>query len=538
MRRLLLAALLCLTALAVPVTAQAATGGPVVRLIDADSGRTVHVAPGTRIEVRLGAPQSGVWVGLERGGPTLHVVRHVANGAGLAVDLDAVSPGRYGGSSEVRPQVLSAQTDLACFHARYPCLPPSYGWSAVVVVDDGPSDATDLACTPAGRPTPTAAPEGQVVVGPEDDGATVTVALDGSVALQLDGCDRSDAPAVATTGLFRAGTAMDREHGQAETVLRPVDAGTATVTTTPDPRCAHRTDAAGAASCSPGRTSFSVTVRVLPTTYAACHRPAYEAFRVGAGYSSTNRIGAGDAVSIAGGHSYPCVTAPPEPEHDFLLQSQPVGSSTWTDLDAQHATSYVGSDHPTTSTRYRLLQDGRVLPADGEDSVVVDRVSGSCGFTLYAYPYAEVGRTISLGGSSPDTGTVRILFRKRGQDRFTVRRTIATPDHAFRTSFVVDDDYRWAAQTDRCDSAQGTTQAVPVVTGPARVHRGDTVRLTVKAPVGARTLLFFRGPGEPYAPRRVFTGPGTTTYVATTDQRYYPRTSSTQGTGRLTQVVR
>ncbi|MCW2608203.1 MAG: hypothetical protein JWO60_2896, partial [Frankiales bacterium] len=180
MRRLLVAVLLCVAALGVPGPAQAQTARPVVQLTDADAGRTVHVQPGTQVQVRLAPDSSGdVWSGVELGGPTLHLVRYAAGGS-LEADLDALA-------ARAEPQGLTATTDAACFHAEPACARPGRVWSASIVVDPGPTDTSEVACAPAPRPSPSAAP-GTVFATASDDGRTVQVPRDGLLVLYLDGC--------------------------------------------------------------------------------------------------------------------------------------------------------------------------------------------------------------------------------------------------------------------------------------------------------------------------------------------------------------
>ncbi|MCU1691610.1 MAG: hypothetical protein JWM64_701 [Frankiales bacterium] len=523
MRRALLV-LLPLLLLALPLpggTAGAQSTGdrPVLALTLADSGRTVHVAAGTQVQVRLGT--SGTWNGLERGTATLDVVRRSTQG-GLSADLDALAP-----SSE--PQRLSAAEDLLCLHVATPCAQSTRSWAVDVVVDPGPEPAP-AACTPAPRAQPSPSP-GAVYVTSADDGATVRMPRDGTVFVQLDGAcgTPSWTPPTASGPLFRTSAGLDRTVATVDGAFRATATGTATVSASSDARCLHTVP-----SCAVVQRAFTVTVEVSASPAQPCTRPAATtAFEV-----SPGRVAAGDAVRVSGGHRDLCDDAAPEPVHDFRLLATPQGGAE-REVRAVRATWFVDETlRPDRTTSYRLFMDGRPLEPFGSATVTVDRVSGSCtGLVLRGPARAAAGSVVTPSGAAPDTGTVTVLFRRRGEASFTARRTLVPgPDGRISTTFSATDDHRWYASTARCDSAPGLTQAVPVVTGPAVVRRGQTVTLRVLAPVGVRTLLFFRGPGEPFSPRRTFTGPGTTTYVATVDQRYYPRTPSTQGTPRLTQV--
>ncbi len=154
--------------------------------------------------------------------------------------------------------------------------------------------------------------------------------------------------------------------------------------------------------------------------------------------------------------------------------------------------------------------------------------------TLTGPGRAIAGDPVVLGGSTAPGSTVEVLFRRRGEQGFAVRRTlIAGDDGRFATTWRAVDDHRWYARTGTgCTSAPGLTQAVPVVTGPAVVRPGATVVLRVAAPSGTLTRVFLRGAGQAFTARRTLTGPGTVTYRATSDQRWYAATSVRAGPRR------
>ncbi len=499
---------------------------PALQLTDADDGRTVHVAPGVRVLVRLAAPGSGdVWRGLEDGGPTLHVVRYSTSGSGLEVDLDALD-------ARPEPQGLTAYADAACFHAEPACARPGRVWRASIVVDAGPTDPSDLACTTYARPSASAAP-GTVYAAAEDDGRTVRVPRDGRLVLFLDGCaEPSWALPSADRALVRTSADLDRQRGAVSAVFVPQASGTATVTAGADARCLHRTT-----PCSVAARAFTLTVEVTPASSPSphpCAKPVFEGVTL-----SPLRVAAGDPVSVQGGRRDLCVEESQEPEREFTLLARSEGGPESV-VEQRRARFFRSEVRPGATTTYRLLMDGSEVGSRPQDTtVVVDRVSGSCANLRLGGPArTAAGSPAVLTGSTPDSGTVRVFFRRHNQP-YSLRRTLTPgPDGRFTTSFSVTADHRWYASTDRCDTVPGLTQAVPVVLGPARVRRGDTVTLRVLAPTDVRTVLFFRGAGQTFTPRRAFRGPGTTTYVATSDQRYYPATPSTTGAPRLTQVLR
>lgn len=108
----------------------------------------------------------------------------------------------------------------------------------------------------------------------------------------------------------------------------------------------------------------------------------------------------------------------------------------------------------------------------------MDRVSGSCtnALTLYATSTVEVSATFQVRGTSSDSSTVSVAFRKRGQTAFTVRRRGIEPagqQGVFMVAFSADDDYRLYAANDRCDSPPILVTAAPVETGPKPWRQGQ-----------------------------------------------------------------
>ncbi len=155
------------------------------------------------------------------------------------------------------------------------------------------------------------------------------------------------------------------------------------------------------------------------------------------------------------------------------------------------------------------------------------------------------GAKVRIAGVTHDTGPVSILFRKRGEANFQVRRQLSPDaDGHFATTYTALNDYRYYAAGDNCDSSRALTQVSPVLSGPAVVRRGSTVTLTVRAPAGSDVRVFFHRAGHPgYAPRRFgvtdVNGLYTTSFTASDDYRYFasvgpePRRLSNLG---LTQV--
>lgn len=287
-----------------------------------------------------------------------------------------------------------------------------------------------------------------------------------------------------------------------------------------------------AAASAGGMTAAAQPVaRVLETPtpqQTPCAKPTYRAWTL-----APERIAAGDEVVVSGAHRDLCLDT--EPSHDVRLLARPSGAETFSEL----ANVVTGDDgrfrfvqHAATTTTFRVVLDGQeVAVVNSADTVVVDRVSGSCrnAVTLYAPSTVEVSATVQVRGTSSDSSTVSVAFRKRGQTAFTVRRHGIEPagqQGVFMVAFTVDDDYRLYASNDRCDSPPILVTAAPVIAGPASVRKGSTVTLTVRATPGMPLAVAFRRAGQTtFSIRRTGTansnGIYTTTYRADDDHQYY-----------------
>ncbi len=261
---------------------------------------------------------------------------------------------------------------------------------------------------------------------------------------------------------------------------------------------------------------------------SACTRPIYEAWSV-----APDRAAAGDPVTVSGARRDLCLSS--EPPHDIRLLARPQGAAAFVQV-AQTTTGSNGGfslpQRPTLTTTYRVTLDGREMNnyPTNSDSVVVDRLSGSCAnaLTLYAPGTVTVGTPVLVNGNSSDTSTISISFRKRGQTAFSVRRQAepAGQQGVFNVYFTADDDYRLYASDERCDSQPILVTAAPVITGPATVRTGSTVTLTVRATPGVPFAIAFRRAGETtFVVRRTGTaasnGTYTTSYKADADYQYY-----------------
>jgi hypothetical protein len=276
-------------------------------------------------------------------------------------------------------------------------------------------------------------------------------------------------------------------------------------------------------------------VAATPTpTPSSCTLPKTQSFDV-----TPTRVASGDSVQVTVQVADLCEST--QPSHTITVYSQrPQDAApmevarTTTDSNGRAAVPVV----VTESTALSARSDGNTLgsPSTGTTTVAVtvDRTSGSCAnaLTLSAPATAPTGSGAEVTGTATDTGTVNILFRKRGQAAFQVRRVV-TPaaDRTFRTGFVADDDYRLYAASSLCDSPPVLVQAKPTIGGPNSVRKGSAVTLLVRAPAGFPVKIYFRRAGATsFQLGRMGTVPGNgryvTTYAATADYRYYAVTGN------------
>lgn len=139
------------------------------------------------------------------------------------------------------------------------------------------------------------------------------------------------------------------------------------------------------------------------------------------------------------------------------------------------------------------------------------------------------GGRVGLSTRATPGAAVEVWFRSGPTAPFTLRRTLtAGADGSVATSFVAADDTAYYATSGSCTTPVAQTDVWPLISGPARVTRGDTVTLTVRAARGGPLTVFFRRAGEQvFRGRRYgFVGPSGLvrfTYRADADYRYYAR---------------
>jgi hypothetical protein len=266
---------------------------------------------------------------------------------------------------------------------------------------------------------------------------------------------------------------------------------------------------------------------------------------------SSDRLAPGDEVHVTGGERWPCAG---ETSHEYLLRVRVAGEAGFRELERSTGPTFSFLVRPQQTSTYEVLMDGQRLQGYDarrgsylERTVVVDRSAGSCaGVVQLSGPGSvAIGQSVQLVGRTSGPGPVSVLFRRRGEAAFQVRRSVQPDaDGRFRAGYVARDDYRVYASTERCDSAPLLVAVRPVVEGPPTARRDSLVTLTVRTLPGQPVRLAFRRAGErAFVVRRSGTssasGTWTTTYRADADHRYYAVTgpgTRTSSSG-LTQVA-
>lgn len=261
------------------------------------------------------------------------------------------------------------------------------------------------------------------------------------------------------------------------------------------------------------------------------------------------RVAAGDVVHVLITDRDSCQST--QPAHHFELLASTDGEASFStvaagDTDADGNLTFTVQ--PQVSTTYNVKRDG-VGPIGGlSRTVQVDRVSGSCAdvVRLSAPARISVGGVVPVTGRTSASGDVQVAFKRRGEDRYQVRRTIApATDGTFTASYNAIDDYSLFGTTSRCDSPAVLVTVVPTITGPPSVERGQLVKLVVRTIPGQPVSIHFRRAGAvSFSVRRYgcadASGVYRTAYLADTDYRYYATSgpdNRMSGLG-LTQVQR
>lgn len=277
----------------------------------------------------------------------------------------------------------------------------------------------------------------------------------------------------------------------------------------------------------------AVEASPTPSPTASCSaRPNFLGFDV-----TPQQAAPGDPVQLEGQYTEACPSNPPA-EHSFTL-FQRTADAPYEAVQTVRADGtgrfVFAQERPQATTTYTIGMSRD--PVNGPydylaKTVTVGRTLGSCAgaVSLTAPATVPVGGFVRVAGTAPGVETVNVLFRKRGQTVFQVRRTL-TPaaDGAFSTTFRADDDYRLYAASARCDSPPALVLATPTISGPATAARNSTVTLSVRGAAGQPVKVYFRRAGTTaFVLGRIGTvaanGTYTTTYRATADYRYYAAT--------------
>jgi hypothetical protein len=116
------------TAVPPPPSRQSSTSAGIVYLTASDSGRTIDVSIGTRIEIEL-APNVGSYHPPTSDAPS--VLREHDQHGGYPAATTAIAEFRALGEGTAR---ITSETDLACLHVKPACAPPQREFLVTIVV--------------------------------------------------------------------------------------------------------------------------------------------------------------------------------------------------------------------------------------------------------------------------------------------------------------------------------------------------------------------------------------------------------------------
>lgn len=264
--------------------------------------------------------------------------------------------------------------------------------------------------------------------------------------------------------------------------------------------------------------------------------------------ASTHRVESGQSVTLTITYQQ-CGGGP---EHHFTISARPLGQSSPITTIGQVTTpagEYTSASLTTTpdhSTTYLVTEDGQVYSQPPSQDVTVDRTGGSCAgvVTLTAPSAVHLDQDVLLTGQRTDTSTVTVKIRQRARTTYAALPTSAPDGNGrFAAQYRADDDYAVYAAGDRCDSPAVVVPIRTTITGPATARRGSSVALTVTGLPGAPVAVYFHKAGTTGFVRRRATslsktGTYTTSYLATSDYRYYAVVGNDHrvSNGGLTQV--
>jgi hypothetical protein len=207
--------------------------------------------------------------------------------------------------------------------------------------------------------------------------------------------------------------------------------------------------------------------------------------------------------------------------------------------DGSYRTSYVANDEYTffavSGARSSRRATTRV------DVPPPQFVPAAPTVLVQAPPAVDAGSGVPVAVTGPAGATVDLWFRKRGSQGWTRLRQ-GRFDAAGRwwTTFVGSDDHDYWASSQGLSSPDGSTLAMPVVTGPRSTALGSRVELAGRARPGDSVVVESRRRGTTETLRTTLTADGNgafvTSYAADDEYEYRPLVASRQGKLRRTTV--
>lgn len=420
-----------MTAFAASPSPSPATPTATIVLTNADDGRTLTLAAGTEVEIDLTPPRSGdVWspVGDQRRNP-VHDVTTDANGLTQHIRVNATDS-------------LVSKTDTACAHDATPCSITPQSWRVDVTVPSGPvpDNPAEAACSGT---APTSSP-GTRVVTASDSGRGVTV-HQGDTVLAASRCAGGDPVTAAGAGtqLFRTRIAGSGGMHSVDTSFIAASTGRTDLQWQTIAQCQP---SQGQIYCY-GRPDLllRVTVTVVPANQPidpADDQCVQSLNPANFAYASLP----GNTVHLAG-QADPGATVRiyfrRYDQTSFILRRTLVADS------AGHVSTTYVADAP-----YRFYAAaGTVCQTREDHSDLKPGITGPA--------TVRRGSTITLRVVGQPGSTIQVLFRRRGQTQFALRRTgILDATGRYSTTYRADADYRYQVhdQTQYLDGNVGLTQ--------------------------------------------------------------------------------
>ena len=374
-----------------------------------------------------------------------------------------------------------------------------------------PSFTSDHDCAGGGLPP---AQPGDVTVTNADNGKTVTVPLGNRLRVSLEATSEQPVWSDIDATLHRSYLDVQRPRSSAVFEALQTTDGTQVSATGATPWSVTVVVPSGQASTSPSEPCQTQTVPA-----------AYDGVVVlsEADNGRTVQVQRGDAVAVffpgcQGGFDFQPATATMPLKRYRARGHNPGGAS------AVFSAMTTGTSTVTAVSDAACFHASPACLAAQRNWQVTVQVVEAC--TLTGPASVPAGSDAWLYGRFAPGATVQVWFRPYGGTAFTARRVLTADSvGTVATSYRAVVDQRWYATSGGCTSAPGLTQVTPSLQSPTTVRRGDVVPIAVRGPAGAAVQVWFASNGSAFAVRRTghldAAGVFRTSYVATTDQRYY-----------------